>query len=156
MVEFLIEQELNSKTDYQFVENLQIGDKVLAEIDGIYRIAVIESSIFRAPSGCPYINIKIGTNIRYSVPWFDIYPLGSKKVTNTAYVYSKSHRGSHFSGRGTYELVYDGETVKRVDFCTGRKDALNKILNDIETLSKYKINRIQSNYEIFETNINIY
>lgn len=128
-----------------FVNNLQIGDKVIVELgEELYREGIVQSDIYIAPSGNRYINIKVNEKV-YAVPTWDVYPLGSKKVVITAYIYSGSYRGKDFSGRGTYFLSLEGKKLKKAECCTGRKDA-NKKLLDEELFKKYGINKVVSNY----------
>ena len=128
-----------------FVNNLQIGDKVIVELgEELYREGIVQSDIYIAPSENRYINIKVNEKV-YAVPTWDVYPLGSKKVVITAYIYSGSYRGKDFSGRGTYYLDLEGKRLKRAESCTGRKDA-NKKLLDEELFKKHGINKVVSNY----------
>ena len=137
-----------------FLQNLKIGDEVVVELgDSIYRKAVIESKSYSASSGATYIDISIFnkfllTSTKYSVPIWDLYPLGSKKIVYTAYIYSISHRGSHFSGRGTYELVCEGKTLKKAMGCLGRKEANERLLDE-DILRNYGINQVYSNGLIY-------
>lgn len=129
-------------------QNLKIGDKIIVDLgnspkDMFYREAIVESKPYQAPSGCLFIDVSIN-NKKYAVPVYDIYPLGTKPIIYKAYIYYKGHRGSNFSGRGTYALWFEGKEVKSVVSCTGRKDA-NKKLIDEELLKKYGINRVYSN-----------
>lgn len=132
-----------------FVNNLKIGDKVIVDLgnkpeDELYREATIDSEVYIAPSENRYINVSIN-NEKYAVPTWDIYPLGSKEIIYKAYIYYKGHRGSNFSGRGTYILWFEGNIIdESIGSCTGRKDA-NKKLIDEKLLKKYGINRVYSN-----------
>lgn len=128
-----------------FVNNLQIGDKVIVELgEELYREGIVQSDVYIAPSENRYINIKVNETI-YAVPTWDVYPLGSKKVVITAYIYSANYHGKDFSGRGTYYLDLEGKKLKRAEYCTGRKDA-NKKLLDEELFKKHGINKVVSNY----------
>jgi hypothetical protein len=147
--EFIILQEIKASAS-SFLHNLKIGDKVVVYLtNDIYREAVIESDSYSAPSGATYINVSVfnkilSTNKKYAVPIWDLYPLGSKKIIYTANIYSLSHRGPYFSGRGSYELVCEGKTLKKVQGCLGRKDA-NKRLLDKGLLKEHGINKVISN-----------
>ena len=127
-----------------FVENLQIGDKVLIEVEGFYREGTVNSEIYVAPSENRYIDVKVGETV-YAVPCWEVYPLGSKEVIYPAYIYSKNYHGKDFSGRGTYYLEFDKKEIRKVECCTGRKDANKKLLADENFLKGYGINRVWSN-----------
>jgi hypothetical protein len=150
--EFIILQEIKASAS-SFLQNLKIGDKVIVDLTDIYREAVIESDPYSAPSGATYIDISVldkfsPTSEKYAVPIWDLYPLGSKKIVYTAYIYSLNrYRGSYFSGRGSYELVCEGKTLKKVEGCLGRKDA-NKRLLDEDMLRNYGINKVYSNNDL--------
>ena len=151
--EFIILQEIKASAS-SFLQNLKIGDKVIVDLTGsIYREAVIESESYLAPSGATYIDVSVfnkilSTNKKYAVPIWDLYPLGSKKIVYTAYIYSLNPRGTHFSGRGSYELVCEGKTLKKVDSCLGRKDANERLLDE-DILRSYGINQVYSNNLIY-------
>lgn len=146
---FIILQEIKVSAS-SFLHNLKIGDKVVVDLtNNTYREAVIESDPYSAPSGATYIDVSVfnkilSTNKKHAVPIWDLYPLGSKKIIYTAYIYSLSHRGPYFSGRGSYELVCEGKTLKRVQDCLGRRDANERLL-DKELLEKHGINKVISN-----------
>ena len=150
---FIILQEMKASAS-SFLQNLKIGDRVVVELnDSIYREAIIESESYSAPSGATYIDVSIfnkilSTSTKYAVPIWDLYPLGSKKIIYTAYIYSLSHRGSQFSGRGSYELVCEGKTLKRAGGCLGRKDANERLLDE-NILKNYGINQVYSNGLIY-------
>ena len=151
--EFIIYQEMKASAS-SFLRNLKIGDKVVVALnDSIYREAVIESESYSAPSGATYINVSVFnkillTDTKCAVPIWDLYPLGSKKIVYTAYIYSLSHRGPHFSGRSGYELVCEGKTLKRAEGCLGRKDANERLLDE-DMLRIYGINQVYSNGLIY-------
>lgn len=132
-----------------FLYNLKIGDKIIVDLgnsqkDMFYREGIVESGIYNAPSGWLYINISVNDK-KHAVPVFDIYPLGTKPIIYKAYIYSKSHRGSNFNGRGEYGLYFEGKEIySSIGSCTGRKDANKKLINE-ELLKKYGINRVYSN-----------
>lgn len=127
------------------MNNLQKGYKVIVELgEELYREGIVQSDIYIAPSGNRYIDIKVNETT-YAVPTWDVYPLGSKKVVITAYIYSENYHGKDFSGRGTYYLSLEGKKLKKVEYCTGRKDA-NKKLLDEELFKKHGINKVVSNY----------
>lgn len=151
--EFILLQEIKASAS-NFLQNLKIGDKVVCKLnDDIYREAIVISNPYQAPSGATYIDITIvnkilSDNKKCAVPIWDLYPLGSKKIIYTAYIYSLSHRGPHFSGRGSYELVCEGKTLKKAYNCTGRKDANTRLL-DVDILKDYNINQVYSNGLIY-------
>lgn len=148
--EFILLKEIETSAS-SFLQNLKIGDKVVVELrDSIYREAVIESvESCSAPSGATYINVSVfnkilSTNKKYTVPIWDLYPLGSKKIVYTAYIYSLSPRGPDFSGRGSYKLVCEGKILKKVEGCFGRKNANERLLDE-DMLRNYGINQVYSN-----------
>ena len=146
--QFIIEQEIRASGS-QFLQNLKVGDNVIAYMtNNIFREAIIESDPFAAPSGATYLDVIIldkvlSSSKRYSVPIWDLHPMGSKKIVYTAYIYSKNRRGTWFNGRGSYELVYGGKTLKTAAGCYGRKDANSRLLDE-DLLKKYNINQVYS------------
>lgn len=144
--EYIILQEIKASGS-SFLQNLKIGDKVIVDFDNNnYKEAIVKSDAFAAPSGATYISILV-SNKKYTVPIWDLYPLGSKKIVNKAYIYSLNQRGTSFSGRGSYELVFEGKRIKRVECCTGRKDANARLLDE-NMLKNYGINQVYSNYNL--------
>ena len=138
----------------KFLCNLEVGDEVIVDLgNNIYRKAVIESESFSAPSGATYISVSVfnkilSTNKKYAVPIWDLYPLDSKKIGYTAYIDSLSPRGRNFSGRGSYALICEGEILKKVEYCLGRKDANERLLDEY-ILKEYDINKVYSNGLIY-------
>lgn len=151
--EFIIRKEIELSGN-SFRQNLKVGDKVIVDLtNDIYREATVESEPYSAPSGATYINISVfnkilSTNKEYAVPVWDLYPLGSKKIVYTAYIYSLSRRGKNFSGRSGYELVCEGKTLKKADGCLGRKDANERLLDE-DMLKSYDITKVYSNGLIY-------
>lgn len=151
--EFIIRKEIETSGN-SFRQNLKVGDIVIVDLtNDVYREATIESEPYSAPSGATYINISVfnkilSTSKKYAVPVWDLYPLGSKKVVYTAYIYSLSHRGKSFSGRSGYELVCEGKTLKKADGCLGRKDANERLLDE-DLLKSYGITKVYSNGLIY-------
>ena len=147
--EFIIRKEIETSGN-SFRQNLKVGDSVIVDLtNDIYREAIIESEPYSAPSGATYIDITVfnkilSTSKKYAVPIWDLYPLGSKKIVYTAYIYSLSHRGPNFSGRSSYELVCEGKTLKKADECLGRKDANERLLDE-DLLKSYDITKVYSN-----------
>lgn len=146
--QFIIEQEIRASGS-QFLQNLKVGDNVIVNMtNNIFREAIIESEPFAAPSGATYIDVLVldkvlSSSKRYSVPIWDLHPILSKRIVYTAHIYSKSRRGPWFNGRGGYELVYGGKTLKTVPGCYGRKDANARLLDE-DLLKKYNINQVYS------------
>lgn len=132
-----------------FLYNLKIGDKIIVDLgnypkDMLYREGIVESEMYNAPSGWLYIDISVNEK-KYAVSVSDIYPLGTKPIIYKAYIYSKSYRGSNFSGRGEYGLYFEGKEIySSIGSCTGRKDANKKLLN-YDILNKYNITKVFSN-----------
>lgn len=151
--EFIIRKEIETSGN-SFRQNLKVGDLVIVDLtNDIYREATIESESYSAPSGATYIDISVfnkilSTSKKYAVPVWDLYPLGSKKIVYTAYIYSLSHRGRNFSGRSGYELVCEGKTLKKADGCLGRKDANERLLDE-DLLKSYDITKVYSNGLIY-------
>jgi hypothetical protein len=151
--EFIIKKEIETSRN-SFRQNLKVGDLVIVDLtNDVYRGAIIESEPYSAPSGATYINISVfnkilSTSKKYAVPVWDLYPLGSKKIVYTAYIYSLSHRGRNFSGRSGYELVCEGKTLKKADGCLGRKDANERLLDE-DLLKSYDITKVYSNGLIY-------
>jgi hypothetical protein len=151
--EFIIGKEIETSGN-SFCQNLKVGDLVIVDLtNDVYRGAIIESEPYSAPSGATYINISVfnkilSTSKKYAVPIWDLYPLGSKKIVYTAYIYSLSHRGRNFSGRSGYELVCEGKTLKKADGCLGRKDANERLLDE-DLLKSYDITKVYSNGLIY-------
>lgn len=150
--QFIIEQEIRASGS-QFLQNLKVGDHVIAYMtNNIFREAIIESEPYSAPSGATYINVLVQDKVlsntkRYAVPIWDLHPMGSKSIIYTAYIYSTNHRGTWFSGRGGYRLVYEGKTLKTAAGCYGRKDANSRLLDE-DLLKKYNINQVYSNGDL--------
>jgi len=138
-----------TEIDSSFINNLKIGDKVIVDLgnvpeDEFYREAIVDSKVYYAPSGNRYINVLV-ENKGYAVPAWDVYPLGTKPIIYKAYIYSRSHRGSDFSGRGEYVLWFEGKIIdSSIGSCTGRKDANSQLLKQ-DILNKYNISRVYSN-----------
>lgn len=151
--EFIIRKEIETSGN-SFLQNLKVGDKVIVDLtNDIYREATVESEPYSAPSGATYINISVfnkilSTNKKCAVPIWDLYPLGSKEIVYTAYIYSLSRRGKNFSGRSGYELVCEGKTLKKADGCLGRKDANERLLDE-GMLKSYDITKVYSNGLIY-------
>lgn len=151
--EFILRKEIETSGN-SFRQNLKVGDLVIVDLtNDVYREAIIESEPYSAPSGATYINISVfnkilSTSKKYAVPIWDLYPLGSKKIVYTAYIYSLSHRGRNFSGRSGYELVCEGKTLKKADGCLGRKDANERLLDE-DLLKSYDITKVYSNGLIY-------
>lgn len=147
--QFIIEQEIRASGS-QFLQNLKVGDHVITYMtNNIFREAIIESEPYSAPSGATYIDVLVLDKVlpstkRYAVPLWDLHPMGSKSIIYTAYIYSTNHRGTWFSGRGGYRLVYEGKTLKTASGCYGRKDANSRLLDE-SLLKKYNINQVYSN-----------
>lgn len=147
--EFILRKEIETSGN-SFRQNLKVGDLVIVDLtNDVYREAIIESEPYSAPSGATYINISVfnkilSTSKKYAVPIWDLYPLGSKKIVYTAYIYSLSHRGRNFNGRSGYELVCEGKTLKKADGCLGRKDANERLLDE-DLLKSYDITKVYSN-----------
>lgn len=146
--QFIIEQEMRASGS-QFLQNLKVGDNVIVDMtNNIFREAIIESEPYAAPSGATYIDVAVldkvlSSSKRYAVPIWDLHPILSKRIVYTAHIYSTSHRGPHFNGRGGYELVYGGKTLKTAPGCYGRKDANARLLDE-DLLKKYNINQVYS------------
>lgn len=138
-----------------FVNSLKPGDYVIVELGpGVYKEAIVESEVYVAPSENRYINIKAKISNSqekpYAVPAWVIYPVGSKKITNTNYAYinyAGCTQGPYFSGRGTYNLVFEGKVIKKAYYCTGRKMA-NRELTDEDLLRNYDISKVFSKGEL--------
>lgn len=151
--EFIILKEIETSGN-NFLQNLKVGDKVIVDLtNDIYREATVESEPYSAPSGATYINISVfnkilSTNKKCAVPIWDLYPLGSKEIVYTAYIYSLSRRGENFSGRSSYELVCEGKTLKKAYSCLGRKDANERLLDE-DMLKSYDITKVYSNGLIY-------
>lgn len=151
--EFIIRKEIETSGN-SFRQNLKVGDKVIVDLtNDVYREATVESEPYSAPSGATYIDISVfnkilSTSKKYAVPIWDLYPLGSKKIVYTAYIYSLSPRGRNFSGRSGYELVCEGKTLKKADGCLGRKDANERLLDE-DLLKSYDITKVYSNGLIY-------
>lgn len=151
--EFIIRKEIETSGN-SFRQNLKVGDKVIVDLtNDVYREATIESEPYSAPSGATYINISVfnkilSTSKKYAVPVWDLYPLGSKEIVYTAYIYSLSYRGRDYSRRGDYELVCEGKTLKKAYGCSGRKDANERLLDE-DMLKSYDITKVYSNGLIY-------
>lgn len=97
----------------KFAENLQVGDICIVEFgEEEYKQATVTRETYSAETGCRYLNVNIKGK-PYAVPAYDVYPFDRSKIINKAYIYSQSQRGIYFSGRGSYKLVYEGQTLER-------------------------------------------